>query len=63
MRTALRKFTSKFKAQVPIEAIKEGESMTDIAKRFEVLPTKITTWKGEFLERVEQAVGDPSDAL
>ena len=44
-----------------IEAIKERESMTDLAKRFEVHPTQITTWKREFLERADQAFGGTSD--
>jgi len=57
MKTTRRKFTAKFKAQVAIEAIKERESMTDIAKRFEVHPAQITTWKREFLERAEHAFG------
>lgn len=43
MKTIRRKFTAKFKAQVAIEAIKERESMTDLAKRFEVHPAQITT--------------------
>ena len=62
MKTTRRKFTSKFKAQVAIEAIKERESMTDLAKRFEVHPAQITTWKREFLERADLAFGGQSDA-
>lgn len=53
MKTIRRKLTAKFKAQVAIEAIKERESMTDLAKRFEVHPAQITTWKREFLERAD----------
>ena len=62
MKNTRRKFTAKFKAQVAIEAIKQRESMTDLAKRFEVHPAQITTWKREFLERADQAVGGTSDA-
>ena len=62
MKNTRRKFTAKFKAQVAIEAIKERESMTDLAKRFEVHPAQITTWKREFLERADQAFGGTSDA-
>lgn len=61
MKTIRRKFTAKFKAQVAIEAIKERESMTDLAKRFEVHLAQITTWKREFLERADQAFGGTSD--
>ena len=49
-----RKFTSKFKAQVAIEALKERESLTDLAKRFELHPNQISTWKREFLENADQ---------
>ena len=45
-----------------IEAIKERESMSDLAKRFEIHPAQITTWKREFLERADQAFGGASDA-
>jgi transposase-like protein len=62
MNTTCRKFTAKFVEQVAIEAIKEHESVTDIAKRFEVYPAQITTWKREFLERAEHAFGWASDA-
>jgi transposase-like protein len=62
MKTTRRKFTSKFKAQVAIEAIKERESMTDLAKRFDLHPVQIAKWKREFLERADQAFGGPSDA-
>ena len=62
MKNTRRKFTAKFKAQVAIEAIKERESMSDLAKRFEIHPAQITTWKREFLERADQAFGGTSDA-
>ena len=61
MKNTRRKFTAKFKAQVAIEAIKERESMTDLAKRFEVDPAQITTRKREFLERADQAFEGTSD--
>jgi transposase len=62
MRMKLRKFTSKFKAQVAIEALKERESLTMLAKRFEFHPKQISAWKKEFLEHADQAFGGPFPA-
>jgi transposase len=48
-----RKFTSKFKAKVAIEALKERESLSVLAQKHDLLPQQITTWKREFLEGSE----------
>jgi len=48
-----RKFTSKFKAKVAIEALKERESLSVLAQKHKLLPQQITTWKREFLEGSE----------
>ena len=48
-----RKFTSKFKAKVAIEALKERESLSVLAQKYELLPQQITNWKREFLEGSE----------
>ena len=49
------KFTPAYKAKVAIEAIKENETVTELAKRFEVSPGKIVEWKAEFLANAAQA--------
>ena len=51
MKRSRRKFSSEYKAKVVIEALKERETMAELAKRFEIHPNQITTWKKEFLTR------------
>ena len=51
MKAKRRKFTAGFKAQVAIEALKERESLAELAKRFEVHPNMISKWKQEFIDR------------
>ena len=46
----MSKFTPAFKAKVVIEAIQEKETLAELAKRYEVSPSKITEWKDELLK-------------
>jgi transposase len=51
MKTARRKFTATFKAQVAIEALKERDTLAELSKRLDVHPNMISKWKQEFIER------------
>jgi transposase len=42
-----------FKARVALEAVKEQATVSELAKRFQVHPTQVSTWKRQL---VEQAV-------
>jgi transposase len=44
-----RKFTTDFKTKVVLESLKERSSIEQLAKKFEVHPTQINSWKREFL--------------
>ena len=64
MKKMKRKFTSAFKAQVAIEALKERETLSELSARFGVHATMISKWKQEFLARSAQVFekGDEESA-
>jgi len=49
-----RKFTSVFKAKVAIAALKERETSTDLARKYELNPTMISKWKQEFIDLADK---------
>jgi transposase len=49
-KTSRRKFSAEFKSKVCIEAIKEQQTIEALAKKYEVHPTQINSWKKEFLK-------------
>jgi len=48
-----RKFTSKFKARIVLEALKERQSVSELAQKHELSPAQISSWKKEFLSNSE----------
>ena len=44
-----RKFSASFKAKVALEALKERQTLADLALRFELHQNQISKWKQEFL--------------
>lgn len=55
MKRSRRKFSAKFKAKVAIEALKERETLSELAKRFELHPNQISQWKREFINGADRA--------
>ena len=45
-----RQFSADFKAKVAIEALKEQQTLQELANKFEVHPNQISSWKQEFLQ-------------
>lgn len=46
-----RKFSSEYKTKVVIEALKERQSLEELAKKYELHPNQIGIWKKEFLSK------------
>jgi transposase-like protein len=47
-----RKFSSTFKAKVALEAVKNQQTLAELAKKFDVNPVMISKWKAEFIENM-----------
>ncbi len=56
-----RNHSPEFKAKVALEAAKGEYTLAELAKRFDVHPNQITTWKVQLLERMGE-VFDKSSA-
>jgi transposase-like protein len=50
-----RKFSADFKAKVALEAVKNQQTLAELAKKFDVNPVMISKWKAEFLENMAAA--------
>lgn len=49
MRRKRRKFSSSFKTEVALAAIKERKTLGELSKHYELHPNQISKWKQEFL--------------
>ncbi len=53
-----RKHSKDFKTKVVLESLKERDSLEVIAKKYELLPTQITTWKTIALKKFPELFGN-----
>ena len=51
MKKTRRKFEGSFKAQVAIEALKERQTLSELAVKYDLHPNQISQWKQEFVEK------------
>lgn len=55
MKKTRRKFTASFKAKVVLEALKERNTIQQLAEKYNIHPNQITSWKKEFLQNADKA--------
>ena len=61
-KTTRRRFTAAFKTKVCLEALKERQTIEALAKKFDIHPNQINTWKREFITKSEsifESLPDP----
>ena len=56
-----RKFSAEFKTKVVLEALKERNTIEQLAKKYELHPTQINNWKKEFLTKAGSVFSSDSD--
>ncbi len=53
-----RKFKGDFKSKVVLEALKERSTTEELARKYELHPNQINTWKKEFLSKAASVFDD-----
>lgn len=56
------KYDASFKTKVVIEALKETSTLSELAKKYGVAPTQITSWRQEFLEKSSSVFDEASSS-
>jgi len=60
-----KKHSAGFKTKVVLEALQERETIQELAKKYEIHPNQISTWKSRFLAGAnivfEQGIGKADD--
>jgi len=62
VRRKRKTYEDSFKTQVVLEALRETETLAELASRYEVHPNQIRNWKNEFLENASMVFGGDKDA-
>ena len=59
--TTLSRLTAAFKTKVCLEALKERKTIEVLAKKFDIHPNQINSWKREFIKKSESVFDKDSD--
>ncbi len=52
-----RRFSTEFKEKVVLEALKEQNTLEELGKKYELLPSQISAWKSEAIENLGRVFG------
>ena len=58
-----RVFGKDFKAKVVLEALKEKETLEVLAKKYELLPTQISSWKAEAIKNISAVFNHEKESV
>ena len=56
-----RKFTKEFKSKVALEALREYNSIPELAQKYKIHPTQVRKWKQQALQDLHLIFGDLND--
>ena len=58
MKNTRRRYTEEFKAKVAIEAMKEQQTLSEIAEKYQIHPNQVTKWKSQLIEGAAKVFSD-----
>ena len=59
-RRSRRNHSAAFKAKVALAALREDQTLAQLAERFDVHPNQVTQWKAQLLERAGDIFSGPA---
>lgn len=56
-----RKFSADFKTKVVLESLKEKNTIEELARKYELHPNQISTWKKDFLSKASSVFASSAE--
>lgn len=63
MKNTRIKHTPAFKAKVALEAVREQQSVAELARRYGIHANQVYKWKSEFIERAALAFSSAAESM